>query len=96
MNASRLDVLQRGEDKRIILGSSTSNEGRFCTGVFRLWTVCKEHKNSVLTKEQNNKQNQEQKHEARETPHPIESIIVIRVRIAADSSTDCAVDCLRT
>ena len=92
MNASRLDVLKRCENKRILLGSCAANKCRFSTGVFRFWTVCKEHKNLVLSEEQNNKQNQQQKHDAWETPHPIESIIVIRFSIAADKSADCAFD----
>ena len=78
MNGSRFDVLKRGENERIVLSTCACDECRFCAGVFGFWTICKEHKNLILTEEQNNKQNQEQEHEAWETPHPVDRIAVLR------------------
>ena len=92
MNGARLDVFKWGEDERIVLSTCTCNECRLCAGVFRFWAICKEHKNLILTKEHYNKQNQEQKQKAWETPHPVDCIIVIGFSIAADTSADCAFD----
>ena len=92
MHTSGLDVFKRCEDERIVFRTCTTDERRFCAGVFRLWTIRKEHKNLFLTKEHHNKQNQEQKQEARETPHPVDGVIVIGFSIATDASADCAFD----
>ena len=55
MNTSRLDVLKRGEDERIVFRACTGNERRFCGGVLGLWAICEHHQNLVAAKEERNK-----------------------------------------
>ena len=77
MNTSRLDVFKRCEDERIVFRTCTTDERRFCAGVFRLWSICEHHQNLVAAKEERNKQDEQENQQAWETPHPVDCIIVI-------------------